>query len=119
MPRKKKTPEVIEEEFIPVEEETADEDIINDDGLDDGIELPQNAEEKLNELIELGKKKKNVVSEYSYCSTEEVKEGIVTIHAEIQSDSIKDFKLAKQTLFVDKEDQERVQNSGILSFETL
>ncbi len=66
-----------------------------------------------------GKKKKNVVSEYSYCSTEEVKEGIVTIHAEIQSDSIKDFKLAKQTLFVDKEDQERVQNSGILSFETL
>ncbi|MBR6390790.1 MAG: RNA polymerase sigma factor RpoD [Lachnospiraceae bacterium] len=61
MPRKKKTPEVIEEEFIPVEEETADEDIINDDGLDDGIELPQNAEEKLNELIELGKKKKNVL----------------------------------------------------------
>ncbi len=61
MPRKKKTPEVIEEEFIPVEEETANEDIINDDGLEDGIELPQNAEEKLNELIELGKKKKNVL----------------------------------------------------------
>jgi len=62
MPRKKKVPEVIEEELIPIEEETAeDEDIINDDGLDDGIELPPNAEEKLNELIELGKKKKNVL----------------------------------------------------------
>ena len=62
MPRKKKVPEVIEEELIPVEEEAAeDEDIINDDGLDDGIELPPNAEEKLNELIELGKKKKNVL----------------------------------------------------------
>ncbi len=63
MPRKKKTPEVIEEEIIPVEEdvEVEEEDIINDDGLDDGIELPPNAEEKLNELIELGKKKKNVL----------------------------------------------------------
>ncbi len=63
MPRKKKTPEVIEEEIIPVEDdvEAEDEDIINDDGLDDGIELPPNAEEKLNELIELGKKKKNVL----------------------------------------------------------
>ena len=63
MPRKKKTPEVIEEEIIPVEEDVKveEEDIINDDGLDDGIELPPNAEEKLNELIELGKKKKNVL----------------------------------------------------------
>ncbi len=63
MPRKKKTPEVIEEEIIPVEEdvEAEGDDIINDDGLDDGIELPPNAEEKLNELIELGKKKKNVL----------------------------------------------------------
>ena len=63
MPRKKKTPEVIEEEIIPVEEDVKveEDDIINDDGLDDGIELPPNAEEKLNELIELGKKKKNVL----------------------------------------------------------
>ncbi|MBQ9334067.1 MAG: RNA polymerase sigma factor RpoD [Lachnospiraceae bacterium] len=63
MPRKKKTPEMIEEEIIPVEEdvEAEEDDIINDDGLDDGIELPPNAEEKLNELIELGKKKKNVL----------------------------------------------------------
>ena len=54
---------MIEEEIIPVEEdvEAEEDDIINDDGLDDGIELPPNAEEKLNELIELGKKKKNVL----------------------------------------------------------
>ena len=54
MPRKKKEPEiVVEEEIIEGEPE----DIINDDGLDDGIELPPQAEEKLQELIDLGKKK--------------------------------------------------------------
>ena len=58
MPRKKKEPEIIVEEEI-IEEES--EDIINDDGLDDGIELPPQAEEKLQELIDLGKKKKNVL----------------------------------------------------------
>ncbi|MBO4901139.1 MAG: RNA polymerase sigma factor RpoD [Lachnospiraceae bacterium] len=58
MPRKKKEPEIIVEEEISLEEA---EDIINDDGLDDGIELPPQAEEKLQELIDLGKKKKNVL----------------------------------------------------------
>ncbi|MCR5594833.1 MAG: RNA polymerase sigma factor RpoD [Lachnospiraceae bacterium] len=59
MPRKKKEVEVeiIEEDIVP----EVDEDIINDDGLDDGVELPPQAEEKLKELIELGKKKKNVL----------------------------------------------------------
>ena len=58
MPRKKKEPEiVVEEEIIEGEPE----DIINDDGLDDGIELPPQAEEKLQELIDLGKKKKNLL----------------------------------------------------------
>ena len=58
MPRKKKEPEIIVEEEITLEEP---EDVINDDGLDDGIELPPQAEEKLQELIDLGKKKKNVL----------------------------------------------------------
>ena len=58
MPRKKKEPEiVVEEEIIEGEPQ----DIINDDGLDDGIELPPQAEEKLQELIDLGKKKKNLL----------------------------------------------------------
>ena len=61
MPRKKKQAEEIIEEEIVIEEEELEDDIINDDGLDDGIELPQQAEEKLQELVEIGKKKKNVL----------------------------------------------------------
>ncbi len=61
MPRKKKQAEEIIEEEIVIDEEDTGDDIINDDGLDDGIELPQQAEEKLQELVEIGKKKKNVL----------------------------------------------------------
>ncbi len=71
MPRKKKeTEEVITEEIIEEDvEEAYDSDFdeglddipLNDDGLDDGIELSAQAEEKLHELISIGKKKKNVL----------------------------------------------------------
>ena len=62
MARKKKE-EVVEvvEEVIVDEPEDFEDGIINDDGIDDGIELPQHAEEKLQELLELGRKKKNVL----------------------------------------------------------
>lgn len=72
MPRKKKeAEEVITEEIIEEEvDEFFNEDLddgplndgpLNDDGLDDGIELSLQAEEKLHELIDIGKKKKNVL----------------------------------------------------------
>ncbi len=67
MSKKSKITEV-EEDIMDVVEDFTDDDMLdddgtglNDDGIGDGIELSAQAEEKLKELIEMGKKKKNVL----------------------------------------------------------
>ena len=65
MPRKSKKAETEEKiREVDIDDDVmddADDISLNDDGIGDGIELSKQAEEKLQELIGIGKKKKNVL----------------------------------------------------------
>ena len=65
MPRKSKKAETEEKiREVAIDDDVmddADDISLNDDGIGDGIELSKQAEEKLQELIGIGKKKKNVL----------------------------------------------------------
>lgn len=53
--------DIIKDDYDDLIDGDDEEELLNDDGIGDGIELSPQAEEKLHELIDLGKKKKNVL----------------------------------------------------------